>query len=112
MKSRLFAALSEGTYSSKVKHYRGMPPELAGGTDTRKEMGSARFLVIEINPDGVFLYRFDAEGDCVGDTWHMTVEHAKDQAAYEFEGLPLNWQDIPQSVEDVAAFVRDHAGQG
>jgi hypothetical protein len=109
VKTRLFTILSGGTYAKRVKHYLGIPPELAAGVDSRKEMESALFLVIENNADGTFLYRFDASGDCVGDTWHMTVEDAKQQAAFEFEGCVSNWQEIPQTVKDVAIFGLDAA---
>ena len=101
---RLLTILSEGTQSSNVKHYKGVPPELTGGEDTRKEMSSALLLVIENKSDGVFLYRFDAKGQCVGDTWHMSIEDAKDQATYEYEGFAMNWQDVPDEVEDVAEY--------
>lgn len=87
----------------------GAPPELTDGEGTRKEMSSALFLVIDNNPDGVFLYRFDAKGQCVGDTWHMSIDDAKHQATYEYEGLVMNWQDVPDAIEDVAEYGRARA---
>jgi len=110
MKARLFTILPEGTRSSNVKHYRGMPPELAGGKDARREMGQAHSLVIEEMPDGVFLYRFDSKGECVGDTWHMNLEDAKHQASYEFEGVVLNWKEQPQAVDGSASRHPGRAG--
>lgn len=104
MKTRLVTILSAGLTSTKVKHYQGAPPELTGGTDTRQEMGLPAFLVIEDNPDGVFLYRYDVNGECVGDTWHMNVDDAKHQANYEYEGLMHDWQGVPAEAEDAAAF--------
>jgi hypothetical protein len=80
-----------------------MPPELTGGKDTRQEMGSALFLMIEKMPDGVFLYRFDSKGECVGDTWHMSPDEAKDRAAHEFEGVVLNWQEDAQTIDGWAS---------
>src|SRR5271169_4471948 len=110
MKVRLSTILPEGTYSSNVKHYRGMPPELTGGKDRRQEMGPAHFLVIEEMHDGVFLYRFDAKGECVGDTWHMNLDDAKHQASYEFEGVLLNWQEEQQTVDELASRLPGQAG--
>jgi hypothetical protein len=104
MNTRLFTILPERTQSPSVKHYKGVPPELTDGEDTRKEMPSALLLVIDNKPDGVFLYRFDAKGECVGDTWHMSIEDAKHQATYEYEGLVTNWQDVPDAIEDVAEY--------
>jgi len=69
-------------------------------------MERAAVLVIEERPDGVFLYRFSADGACVGDTWHMNVDDAKHQAAFEFEGFVGDWADVPEGTEDVAAFCR------
>lgn len=89
---------------SKVKHYAGLPPELTGGTDSRQVLGNACFLVIEEKPDGIFLYRYEAKGECVGDTWHMSVDDAKHQAVYEYGDEVKAWIDIPPEVGDVVAF--------
>jgi hypothetical protein len=67
-------------------------------------MGAALFLVIEERPDGVFLYRYNAQGVCVGDTWHMSVDDAKNQASYEYECLVQYWTDVPSEVEDAVDF--------
>jgi len=90
--------------SLKVKHYVGVPPELTDGVDKRTELGPPLLLVIEEKPDGVFLYRYDARGGCVGDTWHMNIDDAKHQAAYEYEDLVQEWQDVPPEVENIIDF--------
>jgi hypothetical protein len=74
---RLLSTLSNGDSVPKTKHYLGFPPELTGGVDTRQEMGTALFLVIQEEPDGLFLYRYGAQGTCVGDTWHTNVDEAR-----------------------------------
>ena len=66
-------------------------------------MGQALFLTIEPKPDGIFLYRFDARGNCVGDTWHATIADANDQVSHEF-GDAQSWEDVPQDVDDIVAF--------
>jgi hypothetical protein len=104
MKARFLTILSGTATVPKVKHYVGVPPELTGGKDTRQKMGFARFLVIEENQDGAFLYRYDAKGDCVGDTWHLNTDDAKHQATYEYEDLVQDWQNIPSEVEDAVLF--------
>jgi hypothetical protein len=78
-----------------VKHYTGLPPELTNGVDQREQMHPSGFLIIEESPDGMFLYRYDAKGQCVGDTWHMNMDDAKHQAAYEYEGALGTW---PQTL--------------
>ena len=101
---RLLSILTGEQSSAKVRHYRGLPPELTGGKDTRQKMGPALFLVIKEEKSGIFLYRYSANGNCVGDTWHMSVDEAKDQAAYEYEGLVGKWSNVPPEVDDVVSF--------
>ncbi len=107
---RLFSLLSGTPMPPKVKHYLGLPPQLTGGRDTRREMGPAALLVIDERPDGVFLFRFGAAGECVGDTWHRTVDDAKEQATLEFEGLIEGWANVPEEAEDIVAFCRRQTG--
>jgi hypothetical protein len=95
---------------SKVQHYIGLPPELTGGSDQRTLMGNASFLVIDEGQDGVFLYRYDIRGECVGDTWHSSIEDAKNQAAYEYETSLGEWQAV--SSEDVVALGVDICTKG
>jgi hypothetical protein len=67
-------------------------------------MGRASFVVVEPSLDGVFLYRYGRDGNCVGESWHMNVEDAKDQANYEYEGQMAECTKVPPEVEDVVAF--------
>jgi hypothetical protein len=102
MKTRLLSILSSSPTALKVKHYLCTPAELSAGV--RQQMGSAAYLVIETSSNGVFLYRYNDKGECVGDTWHMTVDDARHQADYEYGGLLQEWQDVPEQVEDAAFF--------
>jgi hypothetical protein len=88
----------------KVKHYRGLPPELTGGKDLREQLEAPALVAIEEKPDGVFLFRFTADGQVVGDTWHMTLEEAQQQAQFEFGDLLSDWRSVPADVEDLVAF--------
>lgn len=101
---RLLAIITNGGEATKVKHYVGLPPELTGGKDARQELGRARFLVIEEDLDGVFLYRYGAQGQFVGDTWHKNVDDAKNQASYEYGESVKDWAAVPPEVEDVVVF--------
>lgn len=71
-------------------HFRGMPPEL-GGTG-RQRMAPPVLLVIEQHPEGIYLIRYDASGSEVGDTWHASIEDAKEQASFEYEIDPERWE--------------------
>lgn len=101
---RMLATISGGIDDTKAKHYVGLPPEVTGGEDTRQKLGDARFLVIEENSDGIFLFRYGAGGNFVGDTWHLNVYDAKHQATYEYGDGVEEWTDVPAGVEDVIAF--------
>jgi len=99
--------LSGEPAAKRVKHYRGLPATLTGGVDTREEMRYPAFLVMETDQDGAYLYRYDVHGGCVGDTWHMSIEDAMHQVNYEFKGVVLDWQEVPEEVEDAAAWGLD-----
>jgi hypothetical protein len=100
----LISLLSTKKLEPQVKHYQGLPPSLTGENDTRRELGMPSFVIIEENPDGVFLYRYDAQGVCVGDTWHGDVEDAKHQALYEYADALRGWNEVPPEVSDTVDF--------
>ena len=108
MKSRSFAVLSDKISPLKVTQFLGLPPELTGGKDEREVRGFACFLVIEERPEGFFLYRFDKNGECVGDTWYANQEEAKEQADYEYGKDTLIWNGVPEGIDDVVKFALVH----
>lgn len=66
--------------------------------ESRTEDASGKTpLFVEIHEeDGAFyLFRLRADGVCVGDTWHVTIEEAKDQAAFEYGVGPSDWRSSP-----------------
>ena len=102
--TRLLARLIGPMPKAKVKHYQGLPPRLTDEKETRIEMESPSLILIEQKPDGVFLYRYMADGRVVGDTWHTTVDEAKAQASYEYGGVISPWRIVPPDIVDVTAF--------
>ncbi len=108
MPIRLTAKVTGHPPESKVKHYRGLPPQLTSGRDKRELMEPPALIALEEKPDGVFLFRFSVEGQVVGDTWHMTVEEAKEQARFEFGDLLSEWKAVPADVEDLVSFGFKH----
>lgn len=88
----------------KTKHFRGAPPRIAGGVDARQLLAVPALLLIEQKPDGVFLFRFTADNRCVGDTWHESIDAAKQQATFEFDELLSAWKAVPVDVTDPVAF--------
>jgi hypothetical protein len=104
MQMRLTAKITGRALQPKVKNFRGLPPELTGGEDLREPMGIPVLIAIEQKTDGIFLFRFAFDGQVVGDTWHGSVEEAKQQAQFEFSDLLLDWRSVPEDVEDIVSF--------
>jgi hypothetical protein len=93
--TRLYALVSSPG-ELKVRHEIGMPKSLSPLGDEPTALPSARVLIIEERPDGVFLLRYSSQAEFAGDTWHQTVADAKDQAAFEFDVVPA-WLVVPPS---------------
>ena len=108
MNSRWFAVIAETLEPPRVKHYQGFPPELAQGRDERTQLPRARVTVLEEAPEGIFLYRWAADGAFGGDTWHANLDDAKHQASYEFGGSLGEWKEVPGEVADATAFALSH----
>lgn len=51
------------------------------------------YVEIEVDDAGhAMLYRYRDDGTFCGDTWHESLQDAKDQAAYEYGISELTWQ--------------------
>lgn len=57
-------------------------------------MGSSAGLAIcqYQGEDAFYLFGCDANWETVSDTWHETLEDAKAQAEFEYEGVNATWQ--------------------
>jgi hypothetical protein len=44
--------------------------------------------------DGFYLFGCDSEWRCVTDTRHQTLQDAKQQAEFEYEGVSQTWIDV------------------
>jgi len=97
-------ALLTGHPTEETRQFRGMPPELTQGVDSREPMPEAKMLIITLKKDGIFLERFSGEGEFAGDTWHQSVLEAKQQAEAEYGDRVGTWTPVPVDVEDVVAF--------
>ena len=56
-------------------------------------MGSMSGLAIcqPGNAQEFYLFGCDADWNVVTDTWHQTLDEAKDQAEFEYEGISKTW---------------------
>ena len=86
---RLMATFSGQLVEQRSKHYRGLPPGIVDNEDSRALMAFPAFVVVEKKADGVFLFCIAADGTIVGDTWHVTLQEAKEQV-YSRIGSPPN----------------------
>ena len=101
---RLFTFVDLAGPPSTVRHIAGRPAEDDSEPDDQNVLARAQVLVIEQKPDGVFLYRLTDSGEYAGDTWHESIEAAKDQAVFEYGESLGTWQPIPASIEDAHEF--------
>jgi hypothetical protein len=62
-------------------------------------------LLIEETPEGVFLYQNVLNGP-VYDTWHQTIDEAKQQATFQFEVPAGAWAVVPAEIADSIKFAR------
>lgn len=85
----------------KVKHYYGAPPEITGETKSQIPIPVADVLLIEKTDSGIFLFYLTKEARCLTDSWHQTVEDAKEQAKFEFDNDPSEWKEVPDSYGDL-----------
>ncbi|AKF08527.1 hypothetical protein [Sandaracinus amylolyticus] len=77
------------------RHFDGFPPELARWIDREAiPRGAAKVLVIDTYADAVFVHRFSASRDCVGDTMHADRDAAMRQLASEYPGVHIEWKPV------------------
>lgn len=57
-------------------------------------MEPARFLILAEYPDGPMLYRYSADWQFAGDTWHANLEDLHHNLGFEFGVTDLTWTDI------------------
>lgn len=104
MGARLVALLrnpQEGSSSARTIHYEGLPAGLLENQEDPRVLPAPDVLVIEETPEGFFLYRYDREGEFGGDTWHQSLEEAKEQAGFEYGDLVEEWQEVPEGIDAV-----------
>lgn len=105
MKSNRFVAkIVDPATDRKVGHYAGLPPQLTDGVDTRERFGPPVLLLIEEESDGAALYRYTADGQLVGDTFHDTLDDARGQARFEYGETAYDWKEVPDGIDDPVSF--------
>src|SRR5438132_9574654 len=131
----MFARIDAATRPPRTIHYFGLPPDMTEGQDTRKPMRLADVVMIYENPPlptdemsqrilarlregavnserdsesrGWLLVRYTLDGTFAGDTWHETIDDAKNQAAFEYGDAVGDWQEAHLPPADMPALVID-----
>jgi len=67
--------------------------------------GVPAILVIDASASdqfSVFLFRYDAQGDLAGDTWHLSIDEAKEEAESEYGDAVSAWMSVPEGIEPIS----------
>lgn len=61
------------------------------GPEEIANLPAAATVEIQVEENGFLLLRFDADGEFSGDTWHQSLDEAKEQARFEFGITESEW---------------------
>jgi hypothetical protein len=95
----------------KARQQCGWPSQLPKSKVKSRYLERPLVLVIEEKPEVVSLFRYTPEGRCLGNTWHRTIDGARQQAGLEFNDFFLDWALVPSDVEDVVSFELSGRGE-
>ena len=68
-------------------------------------------LLIAGDDPGAMLFRYTAHGEFAGDTWHPSVDDAREQSIYDYSDALGEWVDVPEKVEDAHAYAVQYAAE-
>ena len=68
-------------------------------------------LLISDDDPGAMLFRYTAHGEFGGDTWHTSVDAAREHAIYDYSDALGDWVDVPETVEDPHAYAVQYAAE-
>ncbi|MGA8015462.1 MAG: hypothetical protein WCB85_06045 [Candidatus Dormiibacterota bacterium] len=88
----------------RTRHYRGFPPKLTGGIDTRVDMPTAVLVLAEPDTTGGWhLRRYAADGSDAGNTWHPSWPEAVGQLEFEYVSN-LIFTCVPPEADDPRSY--------
>jgi hypothetical protein len=71
-----------------------------GANRVKGFMGFPHVVLAEGDSASVMLYRYRDDGEFCGDTWHASLEEAKEQAQYEYGAELGRWSPVPPDAAD------------
>ena len=66
-------------------------------------------LLVADGDPGAMLFRYTAHGDLAGDSWHPSVDDAREHAIYDYSDALGEWIDVPEDVENAHAYAIQYA---
>jgi hypothetical protein len=66
-------------------------------------------LLVSDDDTTAMVFRYTAHGEFGGDTYHASVDEAKEDTEAEYEDALLAWEDVPEQVGDAHAFAVRYA---
>jgi hypothetical protein len=90
---RLRAKVNEAT--GNTRHSIGT---LIDGVPTPiEDLPTPEWVEISEEDGAYYLFHLDGDGVCFADTWHQSLDEAKQQATFEFGIQPSDWSEIESS---------------
>jgi hypothetical protein len=66
-------------------------------------------LLVADADESAMLFRYTAHGEFAGDTFHPSVDAAREHAIYDYSDALGQWVEVPEEVEDAHAFAIQYA---
>lgn len=103
---RCFALVGPLTGERRVAQTQGFP------IDASKMLPTADVILLVAGPDpGAMLFRYTARGEFGGDTWHPSLDSAREQVEFEYEDAVGEWVHVPKHVDDAHAYAIRYAAE-
>jgi hypothetical protein len=68
-------------------------------------------LLVSDNDGSAMLFRYTVHGEFAGDTWHPTVDVAREHAIYDYSDALDAWIEVPNDVPDAHAYAIHYAAE-
>jgi len=80
--------------------------------DPSKMLPAPDVILLIANADpGAMLFRYTAHGEFAGDTWHPSVDDAREHAIYDYSDALGAWVDVPEDVDDAHGYAVRYAAE-
>jgi len=103
---RCLALVGPMTGERRITQTQGFP------IDPSKMLPSPDVILLVAGPEpGAMLFRYTVSGEFGGDTWHSSLDAAREQVEYEYEEALGEWVHVPAGVENAHAYAVQYAAE-